>query len=312
MKTGEFKELNFKWDGKDFVVRMGKTSGRLSLSVRDAASGRVITGDSLRQTLPNKASLKAEKLLQNLIANGYFVPVLEPMPTGYRLQEVFISGNRVNSLIYSTDNDGGYAVINMDSTVIKDDVFTKSLETINGYQAIYQEAELKGIQYGSITLYLGDEKRQKTMSITAEKSDSSSLNKYELISIVQDIKLYNEENNTDSRAKDIEVLIEKKAAFQTEDDEKYSIESVFNGEIFKEIKDPRVAGHLDEYKENIRNGQTEFVIDISEGVTLERFGRYPENNPRYFCSLKYKAGSFDEIKEYISIPLLMNKEIYKK
>lgn len=314
MKVGDVKELSFKWDNTDFSVKVGKTSKALSIAYKTSELSRYRIGNTIRNTKPNRASLKAEQLLQELIASGYFAPALDPALEGYILQMVNYSGNKVDSLSY-TSSDGAIIYINIDSSigsVIKNDFSTKTLEAVNGYQAVFQEFKGYGRKLGNINIYLGDGKRQKVISLSAQKSDGNSYNKEQLIDLACSIKFYNEQNNDESMIKNISELPRDILYTLPQESGKYTLESVLNREIFKHIKDPGIIGKIDEYVDKVKNGQSEFTIPVSEGVSIKRLKRGTDSNSLCLCYIEYDTGDFNEIKQFMSMPLYINSEIYSK
>lgn len=311
LNNGEVKEFTFNWDGIDFAVKVGKTPQMLTISYKTPEIGHFIVGESIRNSMPDKDSSEADQLLQSLIGRGYFVPVLDPVPEGYRLQAVSYSGNKAGSLTYCSGS-GSFIMINMDSTIIKNDFSAKTLENVNGYQAVYQEFEAYGERHGNINIYLGDDKRQNVLSLSVKTADGAAAGKEQLLEIAGSIKYHNEQNNLESRVKYINELPQGEPAAKKRELNKYSIGSVINGEIFKDVKDPRVIEKSGEYIEKAKNGQSEFIIQVSEAISMKRLKKLPQNDPRYFLSVQYDTGRFGEIRQFMNIPLFMNRELYER
>ncbi len=283
MKPGELRTLNFEGERDDFYVGLGK--GIESKTIIYGIKGN--SGHIRVEGIPTSYRARADSKdmsIEELIHQGYFTPVLEYLPEGYEFSGVGFSKDEISSITYrnnKTDendyNDYISIYLATDRVNIDDDA-EKTLELINGYQAIYMEEEAVGNRFGKFIIYLGDNKRLKVLTLAANLKEGS-LEKSDLYNMAQNIRYYNEESN----------------------------EITYNG-YFKNVKDTVPQQKLDEFFEKVEKGEKDIRIQLEDDVRLSRKAGSGKSETYY---IEYFGNDQGKIKQYSNYPMLMNLEIFK-
>ncbi len=315
MQPGQVKELSFT-KGSDILnvkIAKGKETQTISCSVNGGSF--FIKESPFGEFYDNTP--ENETLLQTLIANGYFVPEAKNMPEGYNLDNIMYSDKEVIALHYRSGTGSNNISISLVGRVVKNPEVSKRLLTVNGYQAVYQEVDLYGKTNANITIYLGDDKRQDTLSVSSFLSEED-ISEAELLHIAEGILLHNADNNYDSRLDYIVAVNMEGSGLESSRSKKdevystYTLDDVLGGGCFKSIKDTQVKEKVNEYIDLVAAGKKEFTIPVSDSLSVKRSEKAPWQDPRYFMFIEYTDPDLSTITGSINYPILMSRHIMEK
>lgn len=307
MKVGEVKSLQYK-DGKDILkirVGIGSKSRSIGYAMNNSGGFRMIEGIEYLESR-EKFYTAQKKVLHKLIDNGYFVPAIQGLEQEYKLAHIFTKHNdipkmkAVDSLIY--ENRLGLQSVELnfnDENIIKNADFKRSLEEVNGLQAIYEQGELHGKAYSRLHIILGEDKRQKVLTI-GEYLTPGSLTKEELLKIARSIRFFNVQNNNPSREDQIlYVDTNKEFKMLVEEKEEFSYEQI----SLKDFRDPRIRKVTDAYISRVQKRERKFTMNPASDITLtRRAGAF---------LIEYKRPDYEDMLRWYKLPLFIYKDLYE-